>query len=234
MRGDGLLRIVAAGAAICGVVALVTGSPIGAVVAGLLALASAGIALGRRDAAPVVPAPGSPPLDGAAIDLREPPPPAPPSAPSRPVAPVSASPVLLDVDYLSASLRGRVAVARRALRPLSVVHIMILGGQDGGPVPAELIAAAAEATLRESDIVGRTRDGIYVVVLEDTGEDGAVWTTERLRRHIAGTIGPQRFQAGVASYPSHGLDAESVDASAARALAAAQEWDRDRIEVAVH
>ena len=30
MRGDGLLRIVAAGAAICGVVALVTGSPIGA------------------------------------------------------------------------------------------------------------------------------------------------------------------------------------------------------------
>lgn len=232
MRGDGLLRIVAAGAAICGVVALVTGSPIGAAVAGLLALASAGITLGRRDAAPVVPTPGSPSLDGAAIDLREPP--APPSAPPRPVAPVSASPVLLDVDYLSASLRGRVAVARRALRPLSVVHIMILGGQDGGPVPAELIAAAAEATLRESDIVGRTRDGIYVVVLEDTGEDGAAWTTERLRRHIAGTIGPQRFQAGVASYPSHGLDAESVDASAARALAAAQEWDRDRIEVAVH
>ena len=232
MRDDALLRIVAAGAAICGVFALVTGSPIGAAAAGVLALVSAGVAVGRRDTAPApVPEPPTPD-DSTAIDLRDAPVPAPPAP--QPPAPAPASPQLLDADYLSASLRGRVAVARRALRPLSVVHIMILGGDDGGPVPAELIAAAAEATLRESDIVGRTREGIYVVILEDTGEDGAVWTTERLRRHIAGTISPQRFQAGVASYPNHGLDAESVDARAALALAAAQEWDRDRIEVAVH
>lgn len=238
MRDDGLLRIVAVGAAICGAFALVTGSSIGAAAAGALALVSAGVAVGRRDTAPGAPGPqrpatGAPEPGEPAIDLRDDPPPPVPAV-HEPAPLAAASPQLLDADYLSASLRGRVAVARRALRPLSVVHIMIVGSDDGGPVPAELIASAAEATLRESDIVGRTREGIYVVILEDTGEDGAVWTAERLRRHIAGTISPQRFQAGVASYPNHGLDAESVDASAARALLAAQEWDRDRIEVAVH
>lgn len=245
MGNDGLLRIAAAAAAACGVFALVTGNAVAAAAAGACSVVVAVIAGRRSETASPAPAGEASPLDQ--IDLREPeavqhPEPVEPSS-SEP-APVDASPAepaptataqLFDGDYLAAALRGRVAVARRALRPLSVVHVRVEADDDsGGRVPARMIAAAAEATLRESDIVGRRDDGVYVVVLEDTAEDGAVWTAERLRRHIAGTIGPQRFQAGVASYPNHGLDAEAVDASAARALIAAQEWDRDRIEVAVH
>lgn len=242
MRDDGLIRIIAVVAAASGVLAAVTGHGGVAAVAGICAVVVAGIAVRSRDAVDPGPAASS-----GAIDLRE---------EQASVVPVVQSPVaessadeppvageftsetsaqLLDLDHLASALRGRIAIARRALRPLSIVHIMILGADEGsGPVAAELMAAAARATLRESDIVGRRDDGVYVVVLEDTGEDGAVWTTERLRRHIAGTIEPRRFHAGVASYPSHGLDAESVEANAMKALRAAQEWDRDRIEVAVH
>lgn len=234
MRDDGLIRVAAAAAAASGVFAAVTGQGAMALLAGLCAVTCA--VLTRRATGAASTASGAPLTQ--ALDLRtEPTPDELESEPTSRVAPmpVETLPQLLDLDYLDSALRGRIAVARRALRPLSVVYIMILGTDErSGPVPAELIAAAATATLRESDIVGRRDDGVYVVVLEDTGEDGAVWTTERLRRHITGTIGPRRFQAGVASYPNHGLDAESVVANAARALRAAQEWDRDRIEVAVH
>ena len=142
------------------------------------------------------------------------------------------SPVLLGQEFLGATLRGRIAVARRALRPMSVVHVEVLVEPGHTPVAAHLVASAAEMTLRESDIVGRRDDGVYVFILEDTGEDGAVWTIERLRRSVVGAVGHRRFHAGVASYPNHGLDAEAIDRQAAKALRAAREWDRDRIEVA--
>ncbi|WP_436794751.1 hypothetical protein [Actinospongicola halichondriae] len=235
VREGGVLRVVAAAAAAFGIFAAVTNHSAAALLAGLCAAVAAVLALWS----PETPAERE---TAAAIDLRMPP--APERQPEVAAAPVrdsahdpdaeeDLSAQLLEGEFLETTLRGRIAIARRALRPLSVVHILIVGSADG-PVPAGLVAAAAEATLRESDVVVRRDDGVYVAVLEDTGEDGAVWTTERLRRHIAGTIGPRRFQAGVASYPSHGLDAESVQASAAAALVAAQEWDRDRIEVAVH
>lgn len=232
MAGARGLKGLAAGAATFGLYSVATGQTWAALVAGLCSLSTAIVALRAVDArsrpvssddSATVPVPdlaegliGENLTEGIADAL---------------VGPFGRSPELLDEENLASVLRGRVAVARRALRPLSVVHVMIWGASDG-PLPAELVAAAAEATLRESDIVGRRADGVYVFVLEDTAEDGAVWTTERLRRHVAGTIGPRRFQAGVASYPNHGLDADSVDASAARALEAAKDWDRDRIEVA--
>ncbi len=235
MTGEQAIRGIAAGAAAFGSYAAVTSEGWAALVAGLCAVLTAVLVLRSRPAPDAGPASPEEAVDqdGEPVDAAS----TPASPTSNDPAPTSAetSAQLLDTQHLDATIRGRIAVARRALRPLSVVHILIMGTDDGpGPVPAALMAAAAEATLRESDIVGRRDDGVYVVVLEDTGEDGAVWTTERLRRHVAGTIGPRRFQAGVASYPNHGLDAESVVANAADALRAAQEWDRDRIEVAVH
>lgn len=217
MREGGPLRVVAAAAAAFGAFAVVTAHPAAALVAGLCAVGAAALAL-RAQRPETASDPGRGPVPDPSLDPEE-------------AGGLSAP--LLESEFLETTLRGRIAIARRALRPLSVVHIFIVGASDGA-VPAGLIAAAAEATLRESDVVVRREDGVYVAVLEDTSEDGAVWTTERLRRHIAGTIGPRRFQAGVAAYPSHGLDVESIQASAATALQAAREWDRDRIEVAVH
>ena len=146
--------------------------------------------------------------------------------------PVPVVPGVLDELLLDALLHNRVAVARRTLKPLSVVHLDVGAGL-ADQSAQEAIFALFEGTLRESDVFGQRSDGIYVVVLADTGEDGAVWTAERLRRGLAEQHEGHAFFAGVACYPSHALEADDVDAKAADALEAAREWHRDRIEVAL-
>ncbi|MDZ7676600.1 MAG: diguanylate cyclase [Acidimicrobiales bacterium] len=227
MSVDRVLRVVAAAAAAFGVYAVVTGEPWAAVAGGLCAVASASIALrAPRPAQP--PDPDGPEVlpDGPEV-LPEP----------DLATPIDAdAPRLLSAEFVNETLRSRLAVARRALRPVSVVHVELLVGDGDGPavpIDASVIAAAVERSLRESDVVGRREDDVYVFILEDTGEDGAVWTTERLRRHLAETVKITSFRAGVAAYPNHGLDADTIDARAAEALAAAREWRQDRIEVAV-
>lgn len=142
---------------------------------------------------------------------------------------------LFDLAFLEVTLRGRVAVARRALRPLSVVCFEVLElGMLGDKRPVEhgAVAAVVGRTLREADVAGCLGDGTYAFVLEDTAEDGAVWTAERLRRNLAEEDPGRRFRAGVASYPNHGLEANELSARAQAALVAARDWSRDRIEVA--
>ena len=141
---------------------------------------------------------------------------------------------ILGEPFLRVTLENRVAAARRALRPLSVVLLEVapLEGHGAEWVTDDLVATSLSSTLRAADIAGRRADGVYVFVLEDTGEDGAVWTAERMRRNLASATGRCRFRAGIASYPSHGLDADDVIAKAVVALDAARGWERDRIEVA--
>ena len=141
---------------------------------------------------------------------------------------------LLGSQFLEATLAGRIAVARRALRPLAVVHFEVFDVESDHamPVPAGQVAATLNKTLRESDVAGWRPDGVFVFILEETGEDGAVWTAERLRRRFVTEKGSRRFRAGIAAYPTHGLDAEAVEAKAAEALRVARDWNRDRIEVA--
>jgi PleD family two-component response regulator len=78
----------------------------------------------------------------------------------------------------------------------------------------------------------RSGQNAYAMILEDTAEDGAVWTAERVRRNLAVSGSPCLFRAGVSSYPSHGLDAVELNERAERALSLARDWRRDRIEVA--
>lgn len=205
-------------AAVLGGLAFVTGAGALAALAGLCAITSASLAARSRD----------------------------PRAEARPVAVLADLDVgpltddgILRQDFFDITLANRVAVARRALRPLSLVLLEVLDvGGDGGEstsdplVTQRQITLALASTLRESDVSGRREDGTYVFVLEDTGEDGAVWTAERMRRSLATMTAHHRFRAGIASYPSHGLDVEVIVAAAERALEAAREWKRDRIEVA--
>lgn len=143
---------------------------------------------------------------------------------------------LLDAAFVHTTLRGRMAIARRELRPLSVVcfevHETDAGGHTGAAVPTEVVAAIVRRTLRETDVSGHLDEQTYVSILEDTGEDGAVWTAERIRRNLTGAGQPRRFRAGVAAYPAHGLEPEELEAKAREALAAARDWATDRIEVA--
>ena len=217
-RGRVLLLGVAAVAAVLGGLALVTGAGVLAGLAGVSAIAAASLATRSRAGAD---APAEPPVRVVVAPAPLPEPPA------------DADGVLTE-RFLELTLAQRVAVARRALRPLSIVYLEVLDVGDAGNRWAvdELVSATIASTLRESDVVGRRGDGVYVFVLEDTGEDGAVWTAERMRRALSAATGHRRFRAGIASYPSHGLEAPALVAKAAAALDAAREWKRDRIEVA--
>ncbi|HEX4902758.1 MAG TPA: hypothetical protein VFV42_08110 [Acidimicrobiales bacterium] len=144
-------------------------------------------------------------------------------------------PALLDEHFVATTLRGRVAVARRSLRPLSLVCFEAIeteGGRLTVPVATADIAQVLRRTLREADVAGRGGEGTYVCILEDTGEDGAVWTAERVRRNLVEAGQVRRFRAGVAAYPTHGLEADELEAKARAALVAARDWSTDRIEVA--
>jgi GGDEF domain-containing protein len=134
---------------------------------------------------------------------------------------------LLNDDYFRAALPNRVATARRVLRPISV-GVLALSNDEA----TATVADALHDTLRESDTACRLVDGRFAVLLEDTPEDGAVWTLERLRRLLAEQGVPVSLWGGVASYPAHALEAADLLVLAEAALDAARQWADGRIEVA--
>ncbi|MCZ7627987.1 MAG: GGDEF domain-containing protein [Microthrixaceae bacterium] len=72
-----------------------------------------------------------------------------------------------------------------------------------------VVADAISETVRDSDIACRLGDGTFGVILEDTPENGAVWTVERIRRNLVSSSGHHTLWAGVACYPAHAFDARS-------------------------
>jgi GGDEF domain-containing protein len=154
---------------------------------------------------------------------------------------------LYSEGYLLVALEARIAAARRRLRPVSVVMIEVVVGLDAGPpgpsgqpgppgdpTPADpqLVAAAVRSTLREADTASRTSEGRYVLVLEDTAENGAIWSVERLRARLVGEHPDHTLWAGVACYPAHAFNLDEILHQAGNALEVAKEWRQDRIEVA--
>lgn len=135
---------------------------------------------------------------------------------------------LLSEAYLRVALPNRVATARRVLRPISVAVLAV-----GSERAVTAVSYALQDALRESDTVCRLDDGRFVVLLEDTPEDGAVWTLERTRRLLVEHGEQGVLWAGVASYPAHALEPDDLLAAAEAALAAARQWPTSRIEVAV-
>ncbi|MBS1839009.1 MAG: diguanylate cyclase [Actinobacteria bacterium] len=156
--------------------------------------------------------------------------------------PASGPSTLTDVDsqlfseaYFLVALQSRLASARRHLRPVSVCLMEVTEGQndaDAGPPPAGRVADAIRQTVREADIACRMDDGTFAVILEDTPENGAVWTVERTRRNLVSRFGTHTMWAGVACYPAHAFSGDELVTQARAALRSAQEWNQDRIEVA--
>lgn len=142
---------------------------------------------------------------------------------------------LFSEGYFTVALDARIAAARRNLKPVAVVLLEVIEGLEAGPPrpadPAE-VAGSIRATIRESDTACRLMDGGYSLVLEDTTENGAIWTVERVRRHLISRRPGLTMWAGVACYPAHGLTTEEVLDRADLALDMAREWRQDRIEVA--
>jgi diguanylate cyclase (GGDEF)-like protein len=138
-------------------------------------------------------------------------------------------------EFFTATVDSRVAAARRHLRPVSVTIIEAMEGVGSNtPHPADpvTIANVLLETIRESDTAYRLIDGRFALILDDTPENGAIWTIERFRRRIIKELPELTVWAGVAGYPAHAFDADTVVRLAEEALHAAHDWGRDRIEVA--
>lgn len=137
---------------------------------------------------------------------------------------------LLNGAYFTAALPNRVATARRVLRPLSLI---LLESADDADEVVHALTYAFHDSLRESDTPCRLDDGRFALILEDTPEDGAVWTVERIRRLLVEQQHDVVLWAGVAAYPAHALEHETLLSLASAALDDAKAWGaHSRIEVA--
>jgi diguanylate cyclase (GGDEF)-like protein len=145
---------------------------------------------------------------------------------------------LLEEQHYKVLVQKRVAAARRALQPISLVMFQVDGLDDASPEQCDTaIAALGEiitATLRESDAACRIGPSMASAILEDTSEAGAVWAAERIRGTLHQTdLGDVlTISAGVACYPTHALSALELMDRAQRALDHARSQGRDRLEVA--
>ncbi len=142
---------------------------------------------------------------------------------------------LFSESFFTVALESRVAAARRHLRPVAVVLLEVVEGLPGGePTEAEasIVAQSITTTLREADTACRLRNGYFALLLEDTPENGAIWTVERIRRELLGLKTGLTLWAGVACYPAHAFTTDELMRAAEEALEGAREWRQDRIEVA--
>jgi two-component system cell cycle response regulator len=153
----------------------------------------------------------------------------------RAVDPVSGLP---DHRYFEIALGRHLAMARRGLRPLSLVLFELDGLENFAPYLRDhamrVLTRTLGKTLRDSDTACRISDSVVGVILDDTPDAGAVWAAERIRGALfaspAGDI--LTLSAGVACYPAHALESDQLIDSAKRALEAARSNGRDRVEVA--
>lgn len=142
---------------------------------------------------------------------------------------------LFNEEFFSVALDSRIAAARRHLRPVAMVLIEVVEGLPAGePTPIEptFVADHVRSTVREADTACRLRNGYFAILLEDTPENGAIWTVERIRRKLIESRDGLTVWAGIACYPAHAFSPNEIVTAAEQALVAAREWPQDRIEVA--
>ncbi|HEX7096377.1 MAG TPA: diguanylate cyclase [Acidimicrobiales bacterium] len=142
---------------------------------------------------------------------------------------------LFSEDYFRIAVDSRIAAARRHLRPVAVVLLEVIEGlRTASPqaAPPMLVSETINETLREADTACRLLDGRFALVLEDTSENGAIWTVERIRRNLVEAHQGLTLRAGIACYPAHAFGSTELLQRASDALIAARDWNQDRIEVA--
>ena len=145
---------------------------------------------------------------------------------------------LPDGRVFSVVLERKVALARRTLKPISVVYFELDEFASFAPYVREHAMRSTSRvitnTVRESDTICDLGSGVLVALLDDTSEAGAVWAADRVRN--ANAESPSRdivtLSAGVACYPSHAMDAQDLLEAAEAACRNAQIHGPGRIEVA--
>ncbi len=129
-------------------------------------------------------------------------------------------------DLFFAGLVGtKVATARRRLWPVSIALLHVNFGSAVADKSDENKAATEFAetimsTIRDADVACRLSRKTFALILDDTDEDGAAWASERIQLAQArkGDARVSKVSAGVASYPSHGIEPTEIIAKAREAL----------------
>ena len=145
---------------------------------------------------------------------------------------------LPDGRVFTVMLERKVALARRTLKPVSVIFFEIDEFDSFAPYIREHAMRATSRvitnTLRESDTVCGISAGTLGALLDDTSEAGAIWAANRIRQ--ANAEAPSRdvvsLSAGVACYPIHAMDGEDLIDAARAACQRAAEHGPGRIQVA--
>jgi diguanylate cyclase (GGDEF)-like protein len=146
---------------------------------------------------------------------------------------------------LDDTLKRLVAHANRSHTPVSLVaidldHFKDVNDTAGHECGDEVLAAFGvmlRANLRGSDVAARAGGEEFVVVLPETERSGAMHVAEQLRRATEALSVPRlgaRITAsfGVATLPDDALDTDALLRLADRALYAAKQRGRNRVEAA--
>ena len=154
---------------------------------------------------------------------------------------------LFNRQYLDETLLRELRRSRRTRSPLSVAmldidHFKIFNDTYGHAAGDEVLRALGKLlrdTVRASDIACRYGGEEFVLVLIDADLAAALPSVERICHHIKrkqcsyqGQVLPAiTVSAGLAQYPVHGTSPEALLGAADKALYAAKNAGRDRIEI---
>lgn len=153
---------------------------------------------------------------------------------------------LLNKRTLITEAERRIKAAVRFNKPLSLLvsdidHFKKVNdtyGHDVGDVVIKGLGEVLRRIKRDTDIVGRFGGEEFVILCEQTDEEGAVNLAERIRKELASTIfqtelGPLSVTCsiGVAPFPVAGKDWESLFKATDEALYQSKRGGRNRVTV---
>jgi diguanylate cyclase (GGDEF)-like protein len=145
---------------------------------------------------------------------------------------------LLNRGTVARRCRELLSLTRRSERTLAVIvadgdnfkQCNDEGGHHYGDQVLHLVAEAFTECSRDSDLVGRFGGDEFLIVLPDTGAEGAGQYCDRLLRTLAGKrpdwiedLPFPSLSLGVAVYPDHGGEADELIRVADRAMYAAKD-----------
>jgi diguanylate cyclase (GGDEF)-like protein len=138
--------------------------------------------------------------------------------------------------------QARVAGGHFSLIMMDLDHFHGINDAYGQPFGDQVIATVAPCVtenIDEADIAGRYGGDEFVVILPSRTADQALEIAERIREAVAalqitapdGTVVPVTTSQGIAQYPQHARDTESLREAADKALYIAKEAGRNRATV---
>jgi diguanylate cyclase (GGDEF)-like protein len=142
--------------------------------------------------------------------------------------------------YLMEALAGELSRCRRHRNSATVLMVDVDNfkkyndafGHLAGDDALSRVAAALQASIREVDCAARYGGEEFIVVLSETGVDGAQAVTERIRTRLATEVfqgGKITVSIGVAEFPTHGDTPEALLRSADAAMYDAKGQGRNRV-----